>query len=55
MRIIIAGQTYHPAANGQSVFTVQLAEGLAASGHPVMVIAPRTSGKLTARSSTACS
>jgi 1,2-diacylglycerol 3-alpha-glucosyltransferase len=40
MRIIIAGQTYHPAANGQSVFTVQLAEGLAASGHQVMVIAP---------------
>ena len=40
MRIIIAGQTYYPAANGQSVFTVQLAEGLAASGHQVMVIAP---------------
>ncbi len=40
MRIIIAGQTYHPAANGQSVFTVQLAEGLAAIGHQVMVITP---------------
>jgi len=40
MRIVIAGQTYSPAANGQAVFTVTLAEGLAAAGHSVMVIVP---------------
>lgn len=40
MRIIISGQTYFPAANGQAVFTVRLAEGLARAGHPVMVIVP---------------
>ena len=28
MRIVIAGQTYYPAANGQAVFSVHLAEGL---------------------------
>jgi 1,2-diacylglycerol 3-alpha-glucosyltransferase len=40
MRILIAGQTYFPAANGQAVFTVHLAEGLAQLGHEVTVIAP---------------
>ncbi len=40
MRIVIAGQTYHPTANGQAVFTVHLAEGLAQLGHQVMVITP---------------
>jgi 1,2-diacylglycerol 3-alpha-glucosyltransferase len=44
MRILIAGQTYHPAANGQSVFTVQLAEGLAGAGHEVMAIVPSNHG-----------
>jgi glycosyltransferase involved in cell wall biosynthesis len=40
MRILIAGQTYAPALNGQSVFMTNLAEGLAKIGHQVMVIAP---------------
>ena len=37
MRILIAGTTYFPAMNGQAVFTVNLAQGLARSGHEVMV------------------
>ncbi len=40
MRIVITGQTYYPAANGQAVFSVHLAEGLARAGHAVMVIVP---------------
>ena len=40
MRIIIAGQTYHPAANGQAIFSTHLAEGLAQAGHTVMAIVP---------------
>lgn len=40
MRIVIAGQTYHPAANGQAVFTVRLAEGLARAGHEVAAAIP---------------
>ena len=40
MRIVIAGQTYYPASNGQAVFTVHLAEGLARHGHQVMAIVP---------------
>jgi 1,2-diacylglycerol 3-alpha-glucosyltransferase len=40
MRIVIAGQTFNPATNGQGVFTIQLAEGLAQTGHQVMVVMP---------------
>ncbi len=40
MRVLITGQTYYPERNGQAVFTVHLAEGLAARGHQVMVITP---------------
>ncbi len=40
MRILIAGTTYHPALNGQAIFTVNLAEGLAARGHEVVVAYP---------------
>jgi 1,2-diacylglycerol 3-alpha-glucosyltransferase len=40
VRIVISGQTYLPAANGQAVFTARLAEGLAQSGHAVMVVVP---------------
>jgi len=40
LRILIASQTYAPAANGQAVFTTQLAEGLAAAGHDVVVVVP---------------
>jgi len=38
MRIAIAGQTYLPGNNGQAIFTIHLAEGLARSGHEVHVI-----------------
>jgi 1,2-diacylglycerol 3-alpha-glucosyltransferase len=40
MRIAIAGHTYHPGNNGQAIFTIHLAEGLARSGHEVHVIVP---------------
>jgi glycosyltransferase involved in cell wall biosynthesis len=40
MHIVIAGQTYYPASNGQAVFTTHLAEGLALAGHQVMAIVP---------------
>ena len=42
MRIAIASQTYYPGNNGQAVFTISLAEGLAGLGHQVMVIVPAT-------------
>jgi glycosyltransferase involved in cell wall biosynthesis len=42
MRILIAGQTYAPAHNGQAVFTTNLAEGLARQGHQVVMVAPST-------------
>lgn len=38
MRILIATSTYAPARNGQAVFTTNLAEGLVARGHPVLVV-----------------
>ena len=40
MRIAIAGQTYLPGNNGQAIFTIHLAEGLARVGHEVHMIAP---------------
>lgn len=40
MRIILAGQTYLPGNNGQAVFTIRLAEGLAKLGHQVVMIVP---------------
>jgi glycosyltransferase involved in cell wall biosynthesis len=45
MRVLIAGTTYAPAVNGQAVFSVSLAEGLARAGHEVLVLAPSESGK----------
>ncbi len=42
MRILIAGCTYFPALNGQAVFMVHLAEGLAARGHEVTVLYPES-------------
>jgi len=44
MRIAIAGQTYDTKTNGQGVFTVHLAEGLARSGHQVMLLMPSNQG-----------
>jgi 1,2-diacylglycerol 3-alpha-glucosyltransferase len=40
MRILIAGETYYPGSNGQAVFTIHLAEGLARAGNEVMAIVP---------------
>ncbi len=40
MRILTVGQTYYPERNGQAVFTVNLAEGLAARYHDVIAIVP---------------
>lgn len=45
MRILIAGQAYYRRDNGQAVFTVNLAEGLAAEGHEVLVVAPSERGR----------
>ncbi len=42
MRILIAGQTYYPGNNGQAIFTIHLAEGLARAGHDVAMIIPST-------------
>jgi glycosyltransferase involved in cell wall biosynthesis len=35
MRIAISGETYYPGNNGQAIFTIHLAEGLARAGHEV--------------------
>jgi glycosyltransferase involved in cell wall biosynthesis len=43
MRILIAGQTYTPARNGQAVFTTNLAEGLARHGNEVVMLGPSKS------------
>lgn len=45
MRILIAGQTYFPAFNGQSIFMVNLAEGLAQQGNEVLAVVPSEQGK----------
>lgn len=43
MRVLIAGQTYYKKNNGQAVFTVHLAEGLAQAGHEVLALVPSES------------
>ncbi|MBN1992512.1 MAG: glycosyltransferase [Anaerolineae bacterium] len=45
MRILIAGQTFYKRNNGQAVFTINLAEGLAQVGHEVLVVAPSERGR----------
>ena len=40
MRIFIAGQTFYKKNNGQAVFTIHLAEGLAQAGHSVIMVIP---------------
>jgi 1,2-diacylglycerol 3-alpha-glucosyltransferase len=45
MRILITGCTYFPSRNGQSIFTINLAEGLAAQGNKVLVVIPSRDGK----------
>jgi 1,2-diacylglycerol 3-alpha-glucosyltransferase len=44
MRILITGCTYFPSRNGQAIFTINLAEGLAAQGHDVLVVIPKLKG-----------
>jgi 1,2-diacylglycerol 3-alpha-glucosyltransferase len=45
MRLLIAGSTYPPQINGQSVFTGSLANSMAAAGHDVMVMTPSEIGQ----------
>ena len=44
MRIFIAGQSYYPAANGQSIFTINLAESMVQAGHRTLVTIPSDQG-----------
>ena len=43
MRILMSSTTYSPSMNGQAIFTVNLAEGLAKRGHDVTVMFPAQS------------
>lgn len=45
MKILIASDLFLPVMNGISVFTRNLARGLAAKGHEVIVVAPSQTGK----------
>jgi glycosyltransferase involved in cell wall biosynthesis len=45
MKILIASDLYWPTINGVSTFSRNLAKGLAARGHEVLVIAPSQNGK----------
>jgi 1,2-diacylglycerol 3-alpha-glucosyltransferase len=45
MRILIAGSTYPPQINGQSVFTGNLAAGMTGRGHDVLVMTPSCSNR----------
>ncbi len=45
MKILLAGQAYYKHNNGQAVFTINLAEGLAEAVHKVMVLAPSETGR----------
>ncbi|HMN27038.1 MAG TPA: glycosyltransferase, partial [Caldilineaceae bacterium] len=44
MKILLVGQAYYRRDSGQAVFTINLAEGLAAVGHQVLVLAPSLNG-----------
>lgn len=45
MKILIASDLYWPIINGVSTFSRNLAKGLAADGHEVIVVAPSQTGK----------
>ena len=45
MRIVIATAVYYPMINGVAVFSHNLAVGLAARGHEVLVLCPSQTGK----------
>jgi glycosyltransferase involved in cell wall biosynthesis len=40
MRILLVGSTYYPGSNGQAVFSIRLAEGLAQAGNQVLFVTP---------------
>lgn len=45
MKILIASDLHYPTINGVATFSRNLAKGLAARGHEVLVIAPSQTGK----------
>jgi 1,2-diacylglycerol 3-alpha-glucosyltransferase len=45
MRILVTGQTFYKKNNGQAVFTIHLAEGLAQAGHDVIIVIPSEHGR----------
>lgn len=45
MKILIASDLYWPTINGVAIFSRNLAKGLVANGHEVLVIAPSQTGK----------
>lgn len=47
MKILIASDLHYPTINGVATFSRNLAKGLAAHGHEVLVIAPSQTGKKT--------
>jgi glycosyltransferase involved in cell wall biosynthesis/LmbE family N-acetylglucosaminyl deacetylase len=49
MRILIAGSTYPPQINGQSIFTGNLANSMNRLGHDVMVMTPSDTGRPSRR------
>ena len=49
MRILISGITYYPRLDGQSIFTVNLSEGLAKRGHQVTAMFPSVEGHTFSR------
>ena len=49
MRILISGITYYPRLDGQSIFTVNLSEGLAKRGHQVTAMFPSIEGHAFSR------
>jgi 1,2-diacylglycerol 3-alpha-glucosyltransferase len=49
MHIMIGSTTYYPGLNGQAIFTVNLAEGLAKRGHEVTVVFPSDEGRAYSR------
>ena len=44
MRVLFSSQAYYRKDNGQAVFMIRLAEGLARAGHEVMALAPSMRG-----------
>jgi 1,2-diacylglycerol 3-alpha-glucosyltransferase len=49
MRILISGTTYYPRLDGQAIFTVNLAEGLAKRAHQVTAMFPSFEGRAVSK------